>query len=153
MQERRITRRRFLIAVTHGSLATALVAAAYQVVRFLAYQPPSVSNTVFAVGRPEDYPPGALVYVGEARAYIGHDPGGLYALDAVCSHLGCLVEKGDKAGFVCPCHDSRFDVYGQVMAGPAAQPLRPLCLRFDQDQGQLFIDRSEMVAPTARLAL
>lgn len=147
-----MNRRRFLSAISRGSLVAAVVAAAGQVMRFLSYQPPSASITVFVAGRPEDYRPDGLIYVEEARAYVGRDAQGLYALDAVCTHLGCLVGREDKGGFVCPCHNSRFDVVGQVLAGPAAQPLRPLRLRFDQERGLLFVDRAETVAPTARLA-
>ncbi len=148
-----MNRRKFLAALAHGSLTTAVLAAAGQVMRFLSFQPPSASATVFTVGRPEDYPLDGLVYVVAARAYIGRDAQGLYALDAVCTHLGCLVEKNAKGGFVCPCHESRFDPGGRVTAGPATQPLRPLRLWFDAEQGLLFVDRSAPVAPAARLAV
>ncbi|MGQ9491219.1 MAG: QcrA and Rieske domain-containing protein [Anaerolineae bacterium] len=148
-----MNRRRFLSAISRDSLVAAVIAAAGQAIRFLSYQPPSASATVFAAGRPEDYRPDGLIYVEEARAYVGRDAQGLYALDAVCTHLGCLVGREDKGGFVCPCHNSRFDVAGQVLTGPAAQPLRPLRLWFDQERGLLFVDRAETVAPTARLAL
>lgn len=150
---RYMNRRRFLSALSRSSLATALIVAAGQVLRFLSYQPAGAPPTVFSVGRPEDYPPDELVYVDVARAYVGRDAQGLYALDAVCTHLGCLVEKSNKRGFVCPCHESRFDAAGRVVAGPATQPLRPLHLRYDGEQGLLFVDRSETVAPAARLAV
>jgi len=148
-----MNRRGFLVALSRGSLATAVIVAFGQVVRFLSYRPADGPATVFAVGRPEDYAPGSLVYVSEAQAYVGCNAQGLYALDAVCTHLGCLVERGAKGGFVCPCHESRFDAAGQVLAGPAGQPLRALRLWFDGEQGLLFVDRSETVAPAARLAV
>lgn len=50
---------------------------------------------------------------------------------ATCTHLGCLpkqhFEPGDAAmgadwpgGFFCPCHGSKFDMSGRVMAGSPA---------------------------------
>lgn len=149
----RMNRRRFLSVLSRSSLGMALAVALGQVLRFLSYQPPSASPTVLPAGRPEDYPPGTLAYVHEAKAYVGCDAQGLFALDAVCTHLGCLVERGDKDGFRCPCHESRFDAAGRVLAGPATQPLRPLRLRYDAEQGVLFVDRSEAVAPAARLTV
>lgn len=153
MQENNVTRRRFFTLVAHGSLLTVAIAAASQVVRFLAFQPPSTISTIFPVGRPEDYPPNLLVYVPEARAYVGRDEAGFYAIDAVCPHLGCLVEHQAKGGFVCPCHASRFDAAGVALNGPATQPLQALHLWFDQEQGQLSLDRAKRVEPAARLIL
>jgi Rieske Fe-S protein len=46
-------------------------------------------------------------------------------IDLTCTHLGCRVHPVD-AGFVCPCHGSRYDREGNVIAGPARHPLRRL---------------------------
>jgi len=151
MKDNRLDRRRFLTLVAQGSVAAAAVVAIGQVVRFLSFQPPNSTSTVLPVGQPGSYQRGSLVYVPEARVYVGRDDQGLYALDAVCPHLGCLVELGEEGGFVCPCHDSRFDAEGQVLNGPATQPLPYLHLWLDEEQGQLFVDRAEPVEPTARL--
>lgn len=148
-----MNRRRFLALLAEGSLITAVIAAASQVVRFLAFEPPNASATVFPVGLPEDLPPGSLEYIHDARAYVGRDEEGLYAVDAVCTHLGCLVEQAAKGGFVCPCHDSRFDAEGRVVTGPASEPLPYLHLWLDQAQGQLILDRAERVEPSVRLIL
>ncbi len=153
MTENRLDRRRFLSWVTKGALAAAVVAAIGQMVRFLSFQPPNSTSTVVPLGPPDTYRRGSLVYVAEARVYLGRDRGGLYALDAVCPHLGCLVEQGEDDGFICPCHDSRFDAEGKLLTGPATQPMRYLHLWLDQDEGQLFVDRDEPVEPTTRLLI
>jgi cytochrome b6-f complex iron-sulfur subunit len=150
VESNRLNRRRFLTWLTRGSLAAAAALIIGQVVRFLSFQPPSANPTVIPLGQSNDYPRGTLVYVAEARAYVGRDAGGLYALDAVCPHLGCLVEQGEDDGFTCPCHGSYFDAAGQVQTGPATEPLGHLHLWLDQD-GQLMIDRAQPVEPTVRL--
>jgi Rieske Fe-S protein len=127
--------------------------AAGQVIRFLSYEPPNPTRSVVAVGQPGDYPRGQRIYVPEAQAYIGRDAAGLYVVDAVCTHLGCLVEQAEEGGFVCPCHDSHFDAQGNTENGPATKPLRFLRIWWDPDEGQLLVDRSKPVEPTARLAL
>ncbi len=153
MEVKRFGRRRFLTLVAQGALGTAAVVAIGQVIRFLSFEPPNSTSTVISVGDPENYPRNSLLYAAEARVYIGHDSGGLFALDAVCTHLGCLVERREEGGFICPCHDSRFDAQGRVETGPATQPLRYLRLWLDGEGGQLFVDRSQTVEPTVRFVV
>ena len=51
------------------------------------------------------------------------------AVDIKCTHKGCEVKyenpKDDKHNpmFVCPCHDSKFDMNGVPKTGPATKPL------------------------------
>ena len=145
-----VGRRRFLTWVTRGSLAAAALAAAGQALRFLAYEPPSTASDVIPLGPLSNYPFGSVVYVPEARVYVGRDRGGLYAVDAVCTHLGCLVQQGEDGGFICPCHNSAFDDVGNALNGPATKPLRFLYAWRDEDSA-LLVDRSRAVEPTTRL--
>lgn len=146
-------RRRFLTSLARGSLVAAAAIGAGQAIRFLSFEPPSATTSEIPVGRPADYVRGTLVYVPEARCYVGHDRAGLYALDAVCTHLGCLVERKDEGGFVCPCHGSHFDAAGAPQNGPATKPLPYLHLTFDEIDGQLVVDRAQTVEPQTRLTL
>src|SRR5687768_7072590 len=46
------------------------------------------------------------------------------AIEAVCTHEGCTITGADGATYVCPCHGSRYNRSGQVLAGPARASLR-----------------------------
>jgi len=48
--------------------------------------------------------------------------GGYLALSAACTHLGCQVRPARQA-LICPCHGSSFSWEGEVLRGPAQQPL------------------------------
>lgn len=43
-----------------------------------------------------------------------------YAINAVCTHLGCVVPWNRAANkYMCPCHGSQYDPTGKVIRGPA----------------------------------
>jgi Rieske Fe-S protein len=46
------------------------------------------------------------------------------AIDAVCTHEGCTITSADGDIYVCPCHGSRYNRSGKVLAGPAMASLR-----------------------------
>jgi len=47
-----------------------------------------------------------------------------FALRAECTHLGCIAPwDARQRKFVCPCHGSEYDEEGNVLRGPAPQPL------------------------------
>ena len=52
------------------------------------------------------------------------EDGGFLALSLICSHLGCSVlwDK-TKNQFICPCHSSAFDKFGNVINSPAPRAL------------------------------
>jgi Rieske Fe-S protein len=68
---------------------------------------------------------GAVVRVdGRPIAAYRDEHDEVHAVSAVCTHLGCIVgwNPNDKT-WDCPCHGSRFDIEGNVVAAPATQPL------------------------------
>ncbi len=46
-------------------------------------------------------------------------------VDIKCTHRACDVSyHPDDKNFYCPCHGSKFDIYGHVLTGPASVPLQ-----------------------------
>ncbi len=55
-------------------------------------------------------------------------------LSAVCPHEGCaVVWRAEENGFLCPCHDSRFDAAGARTTGPAPRGLDQLPTQIEGD--------------------
>lgn len=62
---------------------------------------------------------------GESCAAYRAADGELFAVSAVCTHLGCKVHWNSvETSWDCPCHGSRFRPDGTVIEGPAIAPLR-----------------------------
>jgi glycine/D-amino acid oxidase-like deaminating enzyme len=70
---------------------------------------------------------GALVqHDGTTVAAFRSSRGETTLLSPVCTHLGCHVAwNGADRTWDCPCHGSRFGPTGDVLAGPATEPLSP----------------------------
>lgn len=64
---------------------------------------------------------------GKPTAVYKDKDGNITKLSAVCTHQGCIVQwnPGMKS-WDCPCHGSTFKKKGEVMTGPAKQPLKKL---------------------------
>lgn len=52
------------------------------------------------------------------------------ALNAICTHEGCIVSQVAGSVFVCPCHGSQYDMTGTVVQGPAPAALPRLPVRY-----------------------
>ncbi len=68
---------------------------------------------------------GAVVRHGLKKVAVYRDGGGAtHELSAVCTHLGCIVHWNTaEKTWDCPCHGSRYNPRGKVIAGPANSPL------------------------------
>ncbi|MGH8945552.1 MAG: ubiquinol-cytochrome c reductase iron-sulfur subunit [Acidimicrobiia bacterium] len=103
----------------------------------------------------------APVAVSEARAYVVpisseqlggsqfEQPGlvadGLMAMWWRCVHLGCRAPWcSPSAGFECPCHGSKYNLFGEYQAGPAPRNLDRFAVEVTAD-GRLIIDTGTIV--------
>jgi len=67
---------------------------------------------------------GSPAGLGRPIVVAALEGGGYAALDATCTHLGCLVAFSARSKEVeCPCHGSSFATSGAVTGGPATTPL------------------------------
>jgi hypothetical protein len=72
------------------------------------------------------------------RLFLTGTPSRPEAFSLECPHLGCQVRPIETGGFVCPCHQSRFDSQGRVVSGPAPRPLTRLVL---EEKGKRWVAR------------
>ncbi len=67
----------------------------------------------------------------------------LTVFSSVCPHLGCGVDWDEDSGrFVCPCHETYFDIKGKVLSGPSPRGLDTL--EADIKQGKIFVRYQKM---------
>ncbi len=70
-----------------------------------------------------------------------------YGLNPRCPHLGCTVDwNTEQQRFICPCHGSQFDGAGQVLRGPANQPL-PLVTVVERQNQVRLVDQAPAIDP------
>jgi len=145
LSEEEPSRRDFFSSV--GLAACAAAVAGSGVVTFdylrpkVLFEPP----TRFRAGSPLDYTEGIVRFNKQQKAYVVGATSGVYALSAVCTHLGCITRfLSDEKCIACPCHGSRFDLEGNVIHGPAPRPLPWLEVQVDA-AGSLIVDTSVVV--------
>ena len=122
-----VTRRSTLkwMTLAWTGFAAATAAGLTATVRFLfpnvLFEPP----TRFKAGEPSSYALGVDERWKEKfGVWIVRDTNSIYALVAVCVHLGCTpnwLQAQNK--FKCPCHGSGYYVSGINFEGPAPRPL------------------------------
>ncbi len=138
------TRRRFFAWVGWSSFVAFWVSVSLAMARFFFPRTLYEPSPRFVAGKPEDYAVGEVStrFMKEQRVWVIRTHEGLYALTAICTHLGCTpIWHGSEARFKCPCHGSNFVLYGTNVAGPAPVPLYRPTLELDLG-GNLVIDKS-----------
>src|SRR6266446_4168127 len=74
----------------------------------------------FQAGKPDDYQVGEIStrFKEAQRVWMIRNADGLYALIAICTHLGCTpIWHPTEERFKCPCHGSNFLLDGTNVAG------------------------------------
>jgi len=99
----------------------------------------------FKAGFPQDYGPGVDERWKEKYGvWIVRDEGQMYALIAICTHLGCppnWLPAEEK--FKCPCHGSGYYISGVNFEGPTPRPLERAAISIGED-GQILVDKSRV---------
>jgi cytochrome b6-f complex iron-sulfur subunit len=138
------TRRRFLAVVGAAVTTGACVA---QVA-----SPAAVGDV--QAGNVNQLAVGSLTVVGAEAVCIARDAAGIYAMTLTCTHAGCdMGQTGSVSpqGLVCGCHGSEFDVNGNVVRGPATQPLAHFDVTVDA-AGNLTIHGGDVIDASQRLS-
>jgi len=124
------TRRVFLRETLGGWLSLVLAPSGYALIRRWLTRTNGSKVDAVGLGLVGDYKRGSsrIVMFGDEKVIIGRlTDGSFHSVSGVCTHLGCSIrlELSDgKPEFACNCHDSRFDLDGINLSGPAPSPLR-----------------------------
>jgi cytochrome b6-f complex iron-sulfur subunit len=141
-----VTRRSTIkwMALAWTGFAAATGAGLTATVRFLfpnvLFEPP----TRFKAGDPSSYALGVDERWKEKfGVWIVRDTASIYALVAVCVHLGCTpnwLQAQNK--FKCPCHGSGYYISGINFEGPAPRPLERAEIEVSGEDGQIIVDKA-----------
>ena len=145
-EEAGLGRRQFFVKIGIGSVAVAAAGTAAFAYQFLSpnvlYEPSPIVNA----GKPDAYPPDSVTLDPQAAIFIVNSAQGFYALQATCTHLGCLTAWKPELGIIaCTCHGSKFKRDGTKIAGPAPRPL-PRFRMWLSDEGDLMVDRAVVLS-------
>jgi len=123
-----VNRRQFGNLFLGGSFLATLAAFLFPVIRYVLPPKQAEANQKrVAAGKVKDFSPnsGKIFKFGSTPAMLVNTAEGQFlAFSAVCTHLTCTVTYDAASGTLyCPCHNGRFDMGGQVVAGPPPAPL------------------------------
>ena len=142
-EDQRIMQRRSFVKRVSG-IAAAIAGAVAGIGLFKQFYPPSAGRKQkVKVGKLYEYPVDTFTFLDEHNVYVYRDHEGVRAVSAVCTHLGCTLEKSSD-GFICPCHGSCYNDSGEVLSGPAPRDLAWYDVSRSQD-GRLLIDLEQKV--------
>ncbi len=143
LRELNITRRRFaeLLAGLIALLFTSGLVAG--VLKYL--RPPTLTKNAAAeeleVASVDELQVGdtKMFKFGDKAAILLRRPAGFRAYGAVCTHLGCIVDKeiSEMGMIYCPCHAGMYDPEtGEVLAGPPPSRLPSILLK--RENGKIY---------------
>jgi len=100
------------------------------------------------MGKADDFPVGKVVVNEKEKIFVFRNEAGFFAMSGKCTHFGCLVARGDKGIYDCPCHKSKYDELGRVVKGPAKNDLEWYQVKVEN--GKVFVNVKGVIeAPKA----
>src|ERR1035437_6943219 len=147
-----LNRRKFVLAAGNGAIAIAALGSIGVTLDFLAPKVLLELPRRFVVGVLANMQPNSVTFDAEHRLIVFRDKQGyFYALSAVCTHLGCIVEwketgipEHPEGVIACPCHGSVFSKTGDVIRGPAPRSLDRFKMYLEEDR--VIVDMTEIVS-------
>jgi cytochrome b6-f complex iron-sulfur subunit len=81
---------------------------------------------------------GGYVYENDIIiAYLGNDE--YFALSKICTHQQCTVDYShEKELVVCDCHGFEYEIDGDVVSGPAEDPLKEYNTELDGQSLRIY---------------
>ncbi|NEP01454.1 MAG: cytochrome b6-f complex iron-sulfur subunit [Symploca sp. SIO2E9] len=154
-------RRQFMNLLTFGAITGTFVGALYPVVKY--FIPPSaggkgggvtakdaLGDDIIVSNYLETHLPGdrslAQGLKGDPTYVVITEDKTIesYGLNAVCTHLGCVVPWNASANrFICPCHGSQYNNAGKVVRGPAPLSLALVHATVTEDDKLTFTNWTE----------
>ena len=150
-EDPQMPRRHMLTWLTSFGLFASVVLAAVSDWFFFKPRVTYGPSARFAIGKPDDFPPGTRISRDVERVCIVREGNKLAAISTTCTHLGCIVGIADT-GFACPCHGSHYDQDGNVTGGPAPKAL-PWFQVTLAPNGELEVDKGTLVEPGTYLSV
>jgi cytochrome b6-f complex iron-sulfur subunit len=146
-----INRRKFFIAAGNAAIGIATLGSFGVTLDYLSPKVLLELPRRFIIGMLATMQPNSVTFDAEHRLIVFRDKQGyFYALSAVCTHLGCIVEwkatgiPGHPEGVIaCPCHGSIFNKTGDVIRGPAPRSLDRFKMYLEDDK--VIVDMTETV--------
>jgi Rieske Fe-S protein len=134
------------MALTLSAIAGAIVGISF--FRQFSYKRTGAGKQV-RLGALSDFPVDTYTFIEEHNIFVYRDHESVKAVSAVCTHLGCTVQR-TTGGFECPCHGSSYADDGSVVSGPAPTDLAWYKMHRTND-GKLMVDLDAVTGPDDKL--
>ena len=83
--------------------------------------------------------------------FLIKDATGIYAMTAICTHMGCTVGLPIGTQITCPCHGSQYNLNGANLVGPATVPLVHFQVTEPSPGAALVVNTAMPVGASVRL--
>jgi cytochrome b6-f complex iron-sulfur subunit len=144
-QESGLSRRRFLklgMGALGALAAVEIGGAGFMFLRARSQE--GELGEVITAGKVDSFPAGSVTEFPAAHFFLVRtSDGGFLALHSRCPHLGCIVTwEPESDQFLCPCHASSFDRYGNFDSPPVPRALDTFAVAISE--GHVLVDTAHL---------